>query len=352
MRLHLVSLPHVRLGTPNTHLCAYSAKVEKFVRMMRDRHEIFLYAPESDVVSGANLVQCLSEHARIAIFGKDDQNRLPDWPTDVQSRLFNLTTAAKIFERAEPYDLVLLTGGWTHSQIKAALPELMCVEPFVGYEGILTDKCAFESHAWMHTVYAQKGIKDIRWYDRVIPPFVDPAEFPTLNDGKGEYLLFVGRMIHRKGPHIALQIAKAAGLPLVVAGAGGDGGFGKDIDYRGPVGIEERAKLMAGARALICPTTYVEPGGNVAIEAMMAGTPVIAPDCGVFSETVQSEVSGFHFRTLKEAVDAATVGSICLRPESIRQYAFDRYSLEAIAPKFDRWFEAVNELWGKGWDAL
>lgn len=351
MKLHLVALPHVRLGTPTTHLCAYSAKVERFVRMMRDRHEIFLYAPESDSIPGAKLVQCLSENARIAIFGKDDPNRLPDWPTDEQSRIFNLAAAAKIAENADERDLVLLVGGWTHHLIKNSLPAMLCAEPFCGYEGILTDRVAFESYAWMHTVYAQKAIKNIRWYDRVIPPFCDPAEFQHRNEGQGDYLLFVGRMIGRKGPHVALEIAKAAKLPLWVAGAGGDGGFGEDINYLGPVGIEERAKLMAGARALICPTLYVEPGGNVAIEAMMAGTPVIAPDCGVFSETVRHGISGFHFRTLKQGV-AAVMNASRLNPHSVCAHALKHYSLAAIAPKFDAWFDDLQQLWGDGWAAL
>lgn len=351
MRLHLVALPHVRLGTSITHFCAYSAKVERFCRMMRDHHEIFLYAPESDSVPGATLIQCLSENERLAIFGKDDPNRLPNWPTDQQSLIFNLAATAKIAENPEPHDLVLLCGGWTHRLIKDALPAMLCAEPFCGYEGILTDRVAFESYAWMHTVYAQKGIKDIRWYDRVIPPFCDHLEFPHLNDGKGDYLLFIGRMIGRKGPHIALKISKAAGLPLWVAGAGGDGGFGKDINYLGPVGIEDRAKLMAGARAFICPTTYIEPGGNVAIEAMMAGTPVIAPDCGVFSETVRHGVSGFHFRTLKQGVNAVQSAER-LNPTSIRVYAKKNYSLEAIAPKFQQWFDDLQQLWGEGWNTL
>lgn len=353
MRLHLVALPHVRLGTPISQLCAYSGKVEKFCRMMGEKHEVYLYAPESDKVRGArNQICCLSENARLAIFGKDDPARLPAWPTDSQAKLFNLMAAAKIAEIAHPGDLILLAGGRTHKPIADSLPEFRCVEPFVGYTGIFTDRCAFESYSHMSTVYAKEKIENIRWFDTVIPPFCDAADF-SLNEGKGKYLLFLGRVTSRKGPAIAMQIAAAAGLPLYVAGAGACGAYvaGKllegdgcklegDVTYLGPVGVEERAMLLAGARALIAPTIYIEPGGNVAIEAMLAGTPVIAPDSGVFSETVQHGVSGFHFRLFREAVDAVENCGL-LQPQMIRQYAVDRYSLEAIAPKYDRWLENV-----------
>lgn len=363
MRLHIVALPHVKLGTPQTCLCAYSGKVEKFVRMMRGRHELLVYGVEGPELPGATLVPCLSEDSRISIFGQDDPNRLPDWPTDTQSRLFNLTAAAKIMERWRQGDLLLLVGGLTHLPILQALPDRAVCEPFIGYYGVIGGGVwgAYESYAHMNTVAAKMGFNDVRWFDTVIHPFCDVAEFPDTNNGDGKYLLFLGRLIQRKGPHIALEIARRAGMPLLVAGAGGriEGGklIGLDVtlegggfEYVGPVNVQERAKLMAGAKALICPTTYNEPGGNIAIEAMLAGTPVIAPDWGVFAETVQRGVSGFHFRMLRDGIKAVHRCSELI-PEHIRQYAVDRYSLEATAPKFERWFDQIATLPHPGWYA-
>lgn len=360
MRLHLVALPHTRVE-PSFCGCAYTAKVLKFCKMMGARHEIFLYAPEGPAVKGATLIPCLKEAQRVATFGADDPNRLPNWPTDAQSLLFNRTVAKAIKERAKSSDLVLFTAGRTHLPIAEALPDLLHCEPGVGYEGVFTDKCAFESYAWMHHVYAKGNFNDIRWFDCVIPPYCDPDEFPVLNEGNGKYLLFLGRLIRRKGPDIAQQIAKAADLPLVVAGAGGkmvNGNLvgldvtidGAGVDYVGPVDIKRRGELLAGARAVIMPTTYLEPGGNVAVEAMMAGTPVIAPDWGVLSETVAHGVSGLHFRMFQEGVDAAR-NVKHLIPQKIRDYAVDRYSLDAIAPRYDKWFKRLVALHGAGWYA-
>lgn len=360
MRLHLVALPHTRVE-PEFCGCAYTAKVLKFCKMMGARHEILLYSPAGRPVPGASaMVQCLSEDERVSIFGRDDPMRLPAWPTEAQTRRFNQGVIERLHKLAQPQDLVLLTGGWTHEPIARVLPHLLCIEPGVGYEGVFTNYCAFESHAWMHTVYAKKGINDIRWFDRVIPPYCDPDEFPHLNGGDGKYLLFLGRLISRKGPHIAASLAKACGLPLMVAGAGGTDWVGGeslqgqdikvecDVRYVGAVGIEERARLLAGARALICPTTYAEPGGNVAVEAMLAGTPVITADFGVFSETVKHGLSGFHFRMFRDAIRAVRECSN-LDPREIRHWANMRYSLKAVGRLYDEWFDCLTTLFDQGW---
>jgi glycosyltransferase involved in cell wall biosynthesis len=213
----------------------------------------------------------------------------------------------------------------------------------------------------MHHVYAKKGINDGRWFDAVIPNYFDPDDFPYLNTSKNrEYLLFLGRLVQRKGPHIASEIARASGMQLIVAGAGGKQ-VGtdivapevtiKDAHYVGPVNAEERAKLLAGARALLVPTTYIEPFGGVAVEAMMAGTPVITSDWGAFTEIVLPKVVGYRFHTLAEAVEAINNVGIC-DPQLIQDYAHRRYSLEAVAPQFKLWFDRLNSLWDKGWYQL
>lgn len=323
--------------------------------MMRDTYAITVYTPESDPIEGVEMVECLSDIHRQKIFGPDEANRLPAWPNDEQFAVFNHRVTVALRRNYQPGDLVLLSGGYSHRSITQGVPEARYCEPFCGYEGILGGNifAAYESYAHLNSVYRKWDMHDMRWYDRVIEPFIDIEEFPHVNNGKGDYLLFVGRLIPRKGAHIALEIAKRCGMKLVVAGAGGrmeDGVlYGQDvrlegdIEYVGPVGVQERAKLMAGAKAFLCPTVYLEPGGNVAIEAMMAGTPVIAPDSGVFAETVQHGVSGFHFRMLRDGIKAVEECST-LDPEQIRRYAEANYSLAATRPKYEKWFEDLQTL--------
>ena len=228
----------------------------------------------------------------------------------------------------------------------------------VGYEGVdWRSKAAFESYAWMHHVYGLQRVVNGRAYDQVIPNFFDASQFSVARKPDCDYLLYIGRVIMRKGPHIAAEIAKRVGLPLVVAGPGGwwqDGvlhGVDEvtiegDVEYVGPVGFARRNELMSNAAATIVPTVYVEPFGGVAVEAMLAGCPVIASDWGSFTEIVTPDV-GARFRTLKQG--ATAFGQVqSLRRKDIRRAAKARYSLEAVGPMFTRWLDQLDTLWGKG----
>jgi glycosyltransferase involved in cell wall biosynthesis len=322
--------------------------------MMKHDYELHVYCPEGPDIEGATLHQCLTDGERTELFGEDDPNRLPNWPTDEQTSLFNQRVIESL--KPEPHDLILLSGGWTHRVIAEAFPKNIRCEPFIGYYGVMGGMIwgAYESYFHMAQVYMRKEVNDIRWFDRVIHPFYDQAEFPITNNGSGDYLLFLGRLVQRKGPHIASEIARATGIPLKVAGAGGKQ-VGKDIvapeitirdaEYLGPVGVEERAKLLSGAKAVLFPTTYAEPGGNVAIEAMACGTPVIASDFGVATETVPER---FRFRTLRQAVNAVKTATREDKSE-LRKYCRSRFSLDAIKQRYVIWFDDLQTLFQKGW---
>jgi glycosyltransferase involved in cell wall biosynthesis len=198
--------------------------------------------------------------------------------------------------------------------------------------------------------------------DVVIPNQFDPDELPH-GDG-GDYLLFVGRITLLKGLEYACAISNALDLPLIVAGPGGSqpewdllrGEGGREwrcsnLEYVGAVGVEERARLMGGAAVTLMPTLYAEPFGGVAVESMMCGTPVVTTDFGAFPETVREGVSGYRFQTLQEAVDA-TESAMPLDRELVRDYALRRYSLKAVAPMYERWFDNLDLLWGEGFSKL
>jgi glycosyltransferase involved in cell wall biosynthesis len=108
---------------------------------------------------------------------------------------------------------------------------------------------------------------------------------------------------------------------------------------------------MGEARCTMVPTLYAEPFGGVAVESMMCGTPVVTTDFGAFTDTVLEGVSGYRFQTLQEAVDA-TSAAMLLDRETVHQYAVENYSLEAVAPAYERWFDNLDLLWGEGFTML
>jgi len=226
----------------------------------------------------------------------------------------------------------------------------MTVEFGIGYPGTFANFRVFESYAWMHAVYgtttSNPADLDGKWYDAVIPGYVDASEFP-LGTGQGDYLFFIGRLIERKGYKIAADVAEHLGKRLVVAGVGTPPAYG---EYIGPIGLD-RAQWFGEASAVFVPTTYVEPYGTVNVEAQMTGTPVITTDWGAFTETVEDGKTGFRCRTFGEFVEAVEAAPTLDR-NYIRQRALNTYSLEATAPKYERYFHRLLQLWDQGWYSL
>jgi glycosyltransferase involved in cell wall biosynthesis len=224
----------------------------------------------------------------------------------------------------------------------------MTVEFGVGYSGVFSNYKVFESYAWMHSVYAQHkdaATVDGSFFDAVIPGYLDPDMFP-LGKGDGDYYLYVGRMIARKGVDIAAHICKTIGARLILAGPGDHiPSYG---EYIGPVGPEKRAELMGGAIATFVPTLYLEPFGNVNIESQACGTPVITTDWGAFTETVVEGVTGFRCRNVEEFI-LATQNVKNLDRNAIRQRAISLYSVDVIAKKYEYYFRRLETLWGDGW---
>ncbi len=123
----------------------------------------------------------------------------------------------------------------------------------------------------------------------VTPHGVDPAFRPD-GEPKG-YALFVGAVQARKDPLAALAAARAAGLPLVVAGPEKEAGLARRLrdegaDVRGWVDAGELVELYRGADVLLLPSRY-EGFGLPVLEAMASGTPVV-----VSADAALREVAG------------------------------------------------------------
>ena len=351
MRFHVVSLPHTNT-TLAYSACAYTEKVRKFCVMMHELlgHDVYLYGGEDNEAPCTEAISCISEDERAQAVGNGHYCHAPFDVTLPHWRHFNHRASLAIRKRAQPHDFLCLIGGSCQQPIATALPHLLAVEFGVGYSGTFTNYRVFESYAWMHAVYAmQQGTAhdaDGRWFDAVIPGYLERERFP-FEANKSDYYLFMGRLTERKGFHIAAEVCQTLGKRLLIAGQGMPPNYG---EYVGVVGPEERGRLMSHAAAVFVPTIYLEPFGNVAVEAMACGTPVITTDWGAFTETVVDGITGFRCRTFQQFLDAVEDVRE-LDPATIRSYALENYSLEAIAPKYDAYFRRLETLWDKGWYA-
>jgi len=137
----------------------------------------------------------------------------------------------------------------------------------------------------------------------------------------GTYLLFLGRIHPDKGTHTAVEVARRAGLPLVIAGIVHDHAYydelvaphvdGDRVRYVGPVGPPERDRLLGGALALLHLIGFDEPFGLAVVESLACGTPVVAIERGSMPELLRDGVTGRLVGSTDEAVDAVrALGSL------------------------------------------
>lgn len=160
---------------------------------------------------------------------------------------------------------------------------------------------------------------------------------------KRNYVLALGRVCPEKGLHIALDAAKRAGMPMILAGEvyryeTHVRYYEEEIlprldaqrKFRGSAGFAEKRRLMTGARCLLAPSLVAETSSLVAMEALACGTPVIAFPSGALPEVVEHGRTGFIVNDETEMADAIHAAAD-LDPEECRRVARERFSSERMA---------------------
>jgi len=355
-RFHLLGLAHIPTH-PDYSPCAYTQKIVKLARMLKNLgHEIIFYGGEGSEVVCDEFVQVVSGADRRACYGDYDWRNefFRHDGRDAAHQTFNQNAIQAIQARQQPGDFLLCTMGTYQQSIADALHDLWVVEPGIGYEGVFARFRAFESYAWMHFIYGLTGQQNGNWYDVVIPNYFDPADFPFQAE-KGDYALYIGRLVKRKGLDVAVQVTRELGIPLVIAGQGelvnqaeGLNIHDSHVEFVGSVGPRQRAELMGGARMTFAPTYYIEPFGGVAVEAQLCGTPVITTDWGAFSETVLHGISGFRCRTFDDFVWAAN-NIDRIRPIDCRTWAIQNYAMTRVQGMFQEYFTKIADIARQGW---
>jgi glycosyltransferase involved in cell wall biosynthesis len=178
---------------------------------------------------------------------------------------------------------------------------------------------------------------------------IKTEEFPFFG-GRGDYLLFFGRIHPEKGTAEAIEVAKRANLPLVIAGIVQDATYfqrevepyldGQRVRFVGSVGPDRRGELLGRARALLHLINFREPFGLSLIEAMACGTPVIARPLGAIPEIVVDRETGFFAPDIDVAVEA--VKNACdLDRKSIRKHVEANFGWGRMVDRYLQAYEAV-----------
>ena len=206
---------------------------------------------------------------------------------------------------------------------------------------------------------------------RVIPNGVDADQFEQARAYRGtgaspssneSIILFVGRLVREKGVHTLIEampkiLSYWPRARLIVAGRGpAEGslrdlaaslGLGGRVSLVGFVPDDERNRLYGMAAAAVVPSLY-EPFGITALEAMAAGTPLIAADTGGLAQIVRDGVNGWRFYAGNPNSLADAVLHVLHCPEAADQIAevarrevLSTYDWSAIARKTRDVYEEV-----------
>jgi glycosyltransferase involved in cell wall biosynthesis len=180
---------------------------------------------------------------------------------------------------------------------------------------------------------------------------VDHEAIAFRRSGDG-YLVFLGRMAPEKGVATAIEVARRAGLPLLIAARCRrpdehayfarfvESELGPDVVWLGELAGEDKYELLGRAAALIFPIAWDEPFGLVMIEAMACGTPVLATPCASVPEVVQEGVTGFMRPDADGLAEAA--GRLKeLDRAACRRRVAERFSKRAMAAAYDRVVRAL-----------
>ncbi len=165
---------------------------------------------------------------------------------------------------------------------------------------------------------------------------------------KGDYLCWSGRITPEKGLETAAEVARRSGLPLVVAGHVENEDYFRAIrdeyaghmEYRGYLRLAELTQVIAGAHALLQTQNWEEALGLSTIEAIAAGTPVIAYNRGANSEIVREGINGYvvSHGDVEAAVDGVRRTSR-IKPEALWDDFDARFSLETFAQRLAAWLK-------------
>jgi glycosyltransferase involved in cell wall biosynthesis len=193
--------------------------------------------------------------------------------------------------------------------------------------------------------------ENLRWAG-VVYNGIPMDRYPFRED-KDDFLFFLGRADEEKAPHLAIEAARRAGRRLVMCvtiknererrywEANVEPILGDDVELHGECPNDQKADLLARARALLFPIQWEEPFGLVMIEAMACGTPVIAWRNGSVPEVVADGETGFIVSSVDEMAAAVDrVGE--LDPHTLRDRVEQRFSAEAMVAGYERAYQRAQ----------
>ncbi|MFN2445285.1 MAG: glycosyltransferase family 4 protein [Vicinamibacterales bacterium] len=299
--------------------------------LIRRGHDVTLFAA-GDARTSARLVAACGRSLRT-----DPDSRDPLAPHVLQVQ--------QVISLAPTFDIIHFHTGYLHYPIarRLGVPHLTTLH---GRLDVADLRGLFTEYADVPVISisdAQRApFPKLNWQATI--PHGLPSDLLRPGAGRGDYLVFLGRISPEKGPARAIEIARRSGRRLLIAAkvdrvdqeyydtAIKPSIDGRDIVYLGEVGDAEKQTLLGDAHALLFPIDWPEPFGIVVIEAMACGTPIIAWPRGSVPEIVEHGRTGLIVRSVDEAVQAVDHAGALSRP-GIRRAFEERFTVEHMGER-------------------
>ena len=265
------------------------------------RHDVTLFA-SGDSRTSAKLVPVWPQALRLGRPRSD--------PMAAQAALLEA-----VAQRADDFDVIHAHIDWLHLPLlsRVGVPFVTTPHGRLDLPGFKDVVRCFPAAPFVSISDNQRlPLPEAKWLGTVYHGLPVNSFRPSFQTGS--YLAFLGRLAPAKGAHVAIEIARAAGMPLRIAAKlpRAEGRYfkenlegqidGEQVRLIGEVNDETKETFLGGAAALLFPIDWPEPFGLVMIEAMACGTPVIAFKSGSVPEVIEDGVTGF----IVEGPDQAT----------------------------------------------
>ena len=277
------------------------------------------------------------------------KNPLGEHPAD--AKVWECLHISNLMERAAEFDIIHNHFDFlplTYSRL-IDTPVITTIHGFSSEEIIPVFK-KYNEHSYYVSISNSDRHPELQYLETVYNG-IDEQLFDS-GSGRGDYLLYFGRIHPHKGAYEAIQIAIQSNKKLLLCGLIQDASYFKEklvpflndstIVYKGNVNPCERNKLLGNALALLHPISFEEPFGLSVAEAMLCGTPVIAFNRGSMKELIIDGKTGFLVTTIAEGV--ASVGNINrISRKACRDHAMSNFSSQVMAERYIQLYNSVTK---------
>ncbi len=261
----------------------------------------------------------------------------------LNGEVFTALHIAELFRRAREFDLINNHFDWkplTYALATDAPPMVTTIHGFSSPQILAAYYTAAQRSFYCSISNADRdpGLD----YLATTYNGIDPDQF-TFRDRVGDYLCFLGRFHPEKGTHLAIEIARRAGVQLKIAGIPHDQRYfnervaphidGDRVQFLGAVERKARNELLSKALGLVHMTTRPERFGLTTIEAMACGTPVLGARMGSIPEIVVDGVTGLLCDSVDDAVAKVPMLS-SLDRLACRRHVEREFSIERMIDRY------------------